>query len=578
MYWRNPEIEIPDSELVITATKAGGPGGQHVNKTSTKINLSWNLTRSNALTDEEKDTVARKLPPRMLKIEDTAEGPEVIVKLSSSSTRSQHKNREAAKQRLHLAVNNALKPKKKRKATKVPRKAKERRIQDKKRQGQKKQGRRGGFEDNPFDCRGVDMYRYNPSEYTDDELIFTALRNMAGQEEYNDRALYQDVINTIHNKAFPDVALRTKIIAVDRLFIRARSGDERKQAHLPQIRRIQAALRDEIIHPSCPNCGGSRRNPWDDSGISEPVSKSIRRLCRSDLTPEEISDHLNVPVNWVASTCQAERQGPGWRRKPWRRNADGSLRDLERQAARGDAEAKERLDVMRERLGLPPGDGPGSPGPGGPPGEPPFSSPRPPSRPRGEPWAGGLDTRLRRLEREYAATGDPQILEMINLLRERAGLPPYGTGNRKRNPRRLRRRRRRNPYRRNADLELRELERQAQEDPEAQERLDALRERMGLTPDIDTSPTAILAGALGSPYTKEIVKELLLRERVSRRNLDKEIYPYQAATRLSCDTCGTAVHPGETCEATCMETENGALLSPHAVKCEHCVLTGRRLF
>jgi len=56
------------------------------------------------------------------------------------------------------------------------------------------------------------------------------------------------------------------------------------------------------------NCG-SRENPWlDEDSVNEPLNKRIRRLCRSDLTPYEISNYMNVPASWVADVCQTERR------------------------------------------------------------------------------------------------------------------------------------------------------------------------------------------------------------------------------------------------------------------------------
>ncbi|MGD2154214.1 MAG: hypothetical protein PVG79_13165, partial [Gemmatimonadales bacterium] len=59
---RNP---VPDDEISFRATRAGGPGGQHVNRRATRVEASWNVRRSAALTDEEKERVLEKLASRI---------------------------------------------------------------------------------------------------------------------------------------------------------------------------------------------------------------------------------------------------------------------------------------------------------------------------------------------------------------------------------------------------------------------------------------------------------------------------------------------------------------------------------
>jgi len=82
-------VIIPGGELEVVASRSGGPGGQHVNKTSTRITLRWNLAASAALDDERKRLLAEKLESRL-----TILG-ELLI--HADEHRSQHMNRESAR-------------------------------------------------------------------------------------------------------------------------------------------------------------------------------------------------------------------------------------------------------------------------------------------------------------------------------------------------------------------------------------------------------------------------------------------------------------------------------------------------
>ena len=125
---------IPAGELVVRATRSGGTGGQHVNTSSTRIELLWNPSASSMLTDEEKQRVLERLASRV----DSAG----FIRVVSSETRSQLQNRERAKARLAQLVGAALVRQKVRRATRPSKAAKERRLAEKKLQAQKKSGRR----------------------------------------------------------------------------------------------------------------------------------------------------------------------------------------------------------------------------------------------------------------------------------------------------------------------------------------------------------------------------------------------------------------------------------------------------
>ena len=132
-------LAIPRSELVARATRAGGPGGQHVNTSSTRIELLWNPSRSRALDDRTRARLLEKLASRL-----DAEGN---IRVVAADRRSQLQNRQSAESRLAELVRKALVVPKPRKKTKPTRASKERRLDEKKRRGERKKGRRGGWED-----------------------------------------------------------------------------------------------------------------------------------------------------------------------------------------------------------------------------------------------------------------------------------------------------------------------------------------------------------------------------------------------------------------------------------------------
>ncbi len=132
-------FEIPDEELSARATRSSGAGGQHVNKTSSRIQLSWNVRSSAALTDEQRERLLRKLASRI--------SDEGTLTVSVSDTRSQHRNREIAEQRINEAVRHALTVPKKRKATRPTKAAREARLEAKKLHSLKKAQRRSGADD-----------------------------------------------------------------------------------------------------------------------------------------------------------------------------------------------------------------------------------------------------------------------------------------------------------------------------------------------------------------------------------------------------------------------------------------------
>ena len=130
----NDAVVIPRDELSARASRAGGAGGQHVNTSSTRIELLWNVGTTRALSEEQRERVLQKLSSRL--------DSEQTVRVVASDRRSQRQNRESAEARLADLVRAALVVPKKRRATKPSRAAKQARLDSKKRLSNKKRERR----------------------------------------------------------------------------------------------------------------------------------------------------------------------------------------------------------------------------------------------------------------------------------------------------------------------------------------------------------------------------------------------------------------------------------------------------
>jgi ribosome-associated protein len=127
-------VEIPDHELSVSFLRASGPGGQHVNKVATAVQLRYDLEHSRVLSDAAKQRLQRLSGRRL-----TAEG---VILILARNHRSQERNRREAEERLVDLIRRALAAPKTRRPSRPPRAAHERRLEHKARQRSAKRLRR----------------------------------------------------------------------------------------------------------------------------------------------------------------------------------------------------------------------------------------------------------------------------------------------------------------------------------------------------------------------------------------------------------------------------------------------------
>ena len=123
-----PGLALPLSEIELRTSRSSGPGGQHANVTASRVEASFDVAASPTLTDEQRARISAKLGPR--------------VTASAQDTRSQHRNRELALERLATRLAHALEVRRARTRTRPTRASQRRRVDAKKRRGETKRSRR----------------------------------------------------------------------------------------------------------------------------------------------------------------------------------------------------------------------------------------------------------------------------------------------------------------------------------------------------------------------------------------------------------------------------------------------------
>jgi ribosome-associated protein len=129
------DTKMIENELRITTSRSGGPGGQHANKVETRVQVAYDVTHSNLLSEEQKTTIIARLKNKLSK--------DGILIITSDKTRSQSKNKELAIKKLINHLNKALKKDKIRKKTQPTTAAIVKRLKEKKIQSEKKKMRKG---------------------------------------------------------------------------------------------------------------------------------------------------------------------------------------------------------------------------------------------------------------------------------------------------------------------------------------------------------------------------------------------------------------------------------------------------
>jgi len=117
-------VSIPLSEIAFRYSRSSGPGGQHAQKSETRVEALFDVEASSSLTDRQKNRVVRKAGP--------------ILRAIAQDERSQARNRELAVERIADALRQALRVERRRVATKPSKAAVERRLEQKRRRSQTK--------------------------------------------------------------------------------------------------------------------------------------------------------------------------------------------------------------------------------------------------------------------------------------------------------------------------------------------------------------------------------------------------------------------------------------------------------
>lgn len=128
------DFSIITNEVQFKTSRSSGPGGQHVNKTSSRVSLFFELLHSEGLSEDEKERLQHKLASNL-----TNDG---VLVLHCESSRSQHKNKELVLQKLQSTLKKGLQKEKKRIASKRTKASVYKRLEEKKKHASKKESRR----------------------------------------------------------------------------------------------------------------------------------------------------------------------------------------------------------------------------------------------------------------------------------------------------------------------------------------------------------------------------------------------------------------------------------------------------
>ena len=122
------EVEVPLDEIELRVSRSSGPGGQHANVTASRVEAIFDVNASQALSDEQKARIGGRLGPRVTAV--------------AQDTRSQHRNRQLALERLARRLSGALKVARPRTKTRPTRASQKRRVESKRRRSETKRARR----------------------------------------------------------------------------------------------------------------------------------------------------------------------------------------------------------------------------------------------------------------------------------------------------------------------------------------------------------------------------------------------------------------------------------------------------